>query len=305
MWTNIEGAEADIEFIVVDNDEAIYRSLLNDIREGVKSRHIENVRFIDSSTLIQRFNENKPRACTLIIPVGTGSTKTLIENRFDIPILSVAVPRANYLSLLKSVHPVGAGKNDSRFGAIFLDQPISRRVVLLHEILPNAENISVLLGPSTVDMKDEIKRVLEHYDYKVKVGYFDGGRNIVGVLDDLLEVSDAMLGIADPAVFNAENAKNILLTAYRWRVPLFGLSPAYVRAGSLAAVYTSPVQFATQVVDFIESTDSCEQLSRIQPQYPKYFDVKVNYKLAEAIGIVIDSQERLRANIAGLGEGAQ
>ncbi|MEJ2694870.1 MAG: ABC transporter substrate binding protein [Candidatus Thiodiazotropha sp.] len=157
--------------------------------------------------------------------------------------------------------------------------------------------MSVLLGPSTIDLKDELQLALNRHKYTADIDYYEGEENLVGVLDRVLENSDAMLSIADPAIFNTENARNILLTAYHWRIPLIGLSPAYVRAGALAAVYTSYTQLATQVAETIESLRSCSSIKQIQPQYPKYFDVIVNYQVAEAIGVVVDSQERLRSKL--------
>jgi ABC-type uncharacterized transport system substrate-binding protein len=299
MWAHCAAADRMREIVVVDNDEAIYKTLLDEIRERVKTQNIDNVQFVKLPELIRRHRSKNPQACRLVIPIGTESTKSIVENRLDVPMMSVALPWVNYQSLSEAYNSGVAGRDSGMFSAIFLDQPISRRIALLHEILPNADSVAVLLGPSTIDTRGRLQQTLEKLGYRANIGFFDGTRNIVDVLDDLLDNSDALLGIGDPAVFNAENARNILLTAYRWRVPLLGLSPAYVRAGSLATVFTSPSQFATQVVEIIEGAQDCEKPFQVQPLYPEYFDVMVNYKVAEAIGLVIDTQDRLRAKIGG------
>jgi putative tryptophan/tyrosine transport system substrate-binding protein len=295
MSAPVHGADTARNILVIDNGEAIYDELLEGIRTEVSTRHIDNVHIVDLKELLQQNRSNPTTPCTLLIPVGTKSTKTIIENSIDAPMLSVAIPRANYQTLLNKYRSVKL--NQETFTAIFLDQPISRRVALLHEILPNAKRVAVLLGESTIDMKDELEQKLHRYNYTANIDIYKGNRNLVNVLDNLLEDSDAMLGIADPTVFNPENAQNILLTAYRWRVPLIGLSPAYVRAGSLAAVYTTAPQFATQAIEAIEREKSCAKTTQIKPQHPKYFEVKVNYRVAEAIGLVIDSQDQLHAKV--------
>jgi putative tryptophan/tyrosine transport system substrate-binding protein len=291
----VNGADAMRNILVIDNGEAIYDELLDGIRAEVATRHIDNVNFVNLNDLLRQNRSNLTTPCTLLIPVGTKSTKTIIESSIDAPILSVAIPRANYQTLLKKYRSVKL--NQETFTAIFLDQPISRRIALLHEILPNAKRVAVLLGEATIDMKDELEQALQRYEYTENIDIYKGNRNLVNVLDNLLEDSDAMLGIADPKVFNPENAQNILLTAYRWRVPLIGLSPAYVRAGSLAAVYTTARQFATQAIEAIERENSCARVTQIKPQHPKYFEVKINYRIAEAIGLVIDGQDQLHAKV--------
>ncbi|MEJ2406031.1 MAG: ABC transporter substrate binding protein [Candidatus Thiodiazotropha sp.] len=291
----VNGADAMRNILVIDNGEAIYDELLDGIRAEVATRHIDNVNFVNLNELLRQNRSNPTTPCTLLIPVGTKSTKAIIENSIGAPILSVAIPRTNYQTLLKKYRSTKS--NQETFTAIFLDQPISRRVALLHEILPNAKRIAVLLGASSINLKDELEEKLQRYDYSANIDFYTEKRNLVNVLDSLLEDSDAMLGMADPTIFNPENAQNILLTAYRWRVPLIGLSPAYVRAGSLAAVYTTAPQFAAQAIEAIESEKSCHKITQIQPQHPKYFEVKINYRVAEAIGLVIDSQDRLHAKV--------
>jgi hypothetical protein len=286
------GDETQTTFYIVDSGREIHQKLQRALRNEITRRHIGNIKFITKDELRELYHKSDKLTCKLFLPVGTETTKSIIDLAIDAPLLSIALPRINYDSL-RQTHSTSTRP----FAAIFLDQPIDRRINLLHELLPGAKRITILLGPSTIDHKGELALALRRQNYTADIGYYDGEDNLVGVLDRLLEKSDAMLSIADPAIFNTDNARNILLTAYHWRIPLIGLSPAYVRAGALAAVYTSSSQLATQVAETIESHTSCSSLENIQSQYPKYFDVIVNYQVAEAIGVVVDSQERLRSKL--------
>jgi putative tryptophan/tyrosine transport system substrate-binding protein len=283
------GDETLTTFYVVDSGSEIHQKLQRELRNEIARRQVDNVKFVTEDELRELYHKSDKLTCRLLLPVGTETTKTIIDLSIDAPVLSIALPSINYDSLRQM-----RSKSTPPFSAIFLDQPIDRRINLLHELLPAAKRISVLLGPSTIDHKDELELALSRQNYTADIGYYDGEDNLIGVLDSLLENSDAMLSIADPAIFNTENARNILLTAYHWRIPLIGLSPAYVRAGALAAVYTSSSQLVTQVAETIESHTSCSSIKQIQSQYPKYFDVIINYQVAEAIGVVVDSQDRLR-----------
>ena len=113
-------------------------------------------------------------------------------------------------------------------------------------------------------------------------------------MDRVLDKTDVMLGLVDPIVFNRTSARNVLLTAYRWKVPLVGISPAYVRSGAIAAVYSTPAQLGAQVSEIIRDTihENGQAIPTIQ--YPKYFRVAVNYQVAESMGLYIASEDELQ-----------
>ena len=294
-----------VKVVLVDSGEDIYTDLINEIREKAKTHNIDNLEIKSLTELVKLYKERQAGECLLLAPVGTKSTKSVVETINDLPILSVALPRVNYQTLLKMDRAERSKKAFRQFSAIYLDQPVARRISLIKQILPRANRISVLLGPATYNMKDELIQGFQTYDYTVNVGYYEEKQNLVKVLDVLLENSDALMGIADPAVFNEQNARNLLLTAYRWKVPMIGISPAYVRAGAMAAVYTSPAQFASQFVEIIDKLQTCDDEIVKKSGYPKYFDVKVNYRVAEALGIVVENEDLLRKKISRSGTASE
>ena len=77
-------------------------------------------------------------------------------------------------------------------------------------------------------------------------------REIYPALTKVLASADVILAMPDPMIFNNGTIHNILLAAYREERPLIGFSPAYVRAGALAAVYSTPQQIAHQIAETIQ-----------------------------------------------------
>jgi ABC-type uncharacterized transport system substrate-binding protein len=112
--------------------------------------------------------------------------------------------------------------------------------------------------------------------------------HVVARLDRLLRRSDAMLAIVDPLVFNRNNVRNVLLTAYRNKVPVFGVSEPYTRAGSVAAVYSTPGHIGAQLAEEIlaYATDGDARLPT--PQFPRYFSVAYNARVARSLDLSLE-----------------
>jgi len=87
-------------------------------------------------------------------------------------------------------------------------------------------------------------------------------------------------------VFNSETAANILMAAYRRQVPLVGFSPAYVKAGALLALYSTPAQVGTRGGDVLRQNLAGRSLP--PPQWSREFTVKVNQDVARSLGFALD-----------------
>ena len=94
--------------------------------------------------------------------------------------------------------------------------------------------------------------------------------------------------------FNRASARNVLLSVHRWRVPLFGISAAYVRAGALAAVYSTPRQIGRQLAEALAAIAPDGPIELPAPRYPKYFELGVNYRVAEALGLAVADEAALQ-----------
>lgn len=113
----------------------------------------------------------------------------------------------------------------------------------------------------------------------------------------LLQNSDVLLVLPDAAIYRPDTIRNILLETYRQRVPMIGLSPHYVRAGALSAVYSTPEQIARQAVRMLGIYAATGRMPK--SQYPDDFEVAVNTRVAHSLGLNIKNAEQLRASIRG------
>ena len=101
----------------------------------------------NSNTLVVAENSE------LVIALGVKALAASAKLKVTTPVLGVFVPMPAFNSLLvKSKRDLG------NFSAIVLDQPFSRQISLIRNILPQAKKIGVMLGPTSSQYADLIKR---------------------------------------------------------------------------------------------------------------------------------------------------
>jgi ABC-type uncharacterized transport system substrate-binding protein len=223
----------------------------------------------------------------LVIALGVKALEASAKLKFTTPVLGVFTPLPSFNSLL-----VKTKRDLGNFSAIVLDQPFSRQVFLMRNILPDAKKIGVLLGPTSSQFADAIKEEGEESGFSVMEENVFRESDLILKLKDLLETSDVLMAVPDSMIYSRETAQPILLTSYRYHKPIIGYSQSYVRAGALAAVYSSSKQLAKQAAEIALKSQQSPSLLP-PPQAPKYFSIMVNYQVARSLNIALKSNEEI------------
>lgn len=179
--------------------------------------------------------------------------------------------------------------------AIFVDQPWSRQVKLLQAALPNGKRIGLLHSPGFRPDTQQLRKLLAGQGDSLVEETVDPAVPLFDSLSEVLSRSDVLLAVPDTEIYNGNNIRNILLSSYRQRVPLVGLSQAYVDAGALCAVFSTPEQLARQAAAATLSFEHGRRLPR--PQFPQFFSVAVNREVALMLGIRIDPADSIQSKI--------
>jgi ABC-type uncharacterized transport system substrate-binding protein len=133
----------------------------------------------------------------------------------------------------------------------------------------------------------------------------DEDANPVPIIEDLIKDNKALLAVYDSVALNPNISKWLLYLAYQHRVPVIGFSRAYVDAGALAAVYSTPEQIGRQaaeiVYDYIEGNSGSLPLQI----YPKYFSLGLNRSVARSIGLSLPDEDLLLQQLIQAEEGRQ
>lgn len=221
-----------------------------------------------------------PSDTVLIVTIGLQAAQQVIANADQrTPMLSVLLPHASFEAIS---NPARLNRN---FSAIFIDQPPQRQLDLLCAVLPSARSVGLVIGPANERVVETYRALASSRGLTIIAERVARETELYPVLQSVLRASDVLLALPDPYIVNASTAQNLLLTSFRFRVPVIAYSAAYVRAGALAGVYSTPRQIgleAGQVVRQFLKTGAMPQ-----PKYPRYFTVSVNRPLADSLGYSI------------------
>lgn len=238
----------------------------------------------------------------LVITVGMAAFSGVVrdfENRgpawAGIPILASLLPRAGYEATLKTMR-----KTERPVSAVVLDQPAERQLALIARALPDRQRVGVLSSGQSPTLLKELRQAASRQ--KIGLEATSGVATpeaIFPALKNVLETADVILAIPDATVYNAGSLQNILLTTYRARVPLVAFSPAYVKAGAILAVYSTPAQVARHAVGMVRSWQASGTLPPLQ--MPAEFAVASNPKVAASLGIGLDDAAEIAEDLRKAG----
>lgn len=231
----------------------------------------------------------------LVVAVGTKATELALA-RSDVPVLAVMIPRMGYESLLERG---GAQKRPKATSAIFLGQPWSRQMDFIRAALPGRRRVGLLYPPDMQEVIDTLRRSAAEQGLSITAQPLESAGMLFDTLEVVLNDSDLLLAIPDSVIYGSGNVRNILLTSYRHKIPMIGISQAYVNAGALGAIFSTPEQIAGQTAGAIASFARSGKLP--DPQHPASFTISLNQQVARSLGIVLDSPEAIRERMAAKG----
>ena len=221
----------------------------------------------------------------LIVAVGMKATESATA-KTNIPVLGVMIPKTGYEELLVRQKPANS------ISAIYLNQPWGRQLDFLHAALPERRKIGLLYSPGTrIDLAQLRQNIAERGGSLIAQPVHSAAQ-LFADLEDVLAGCDVLLAVPDSTIYSSSNIRNILLTSYRRSIPLVGFSQAYVNAGALAAIFSTPEQLAEQTSESVISFARTAQLP--EPQYPAIFTIAVNQQVARSLGIELCLPDAIR-----------
>lgn len=227
----------------------------------------------------------------LVIAVGMKAMELAIA-KSGAPVLGAMIPRTGYEMLLEG-RP--AQQRSREISVLYLDQPWERQLNFIQAALPDHTTVGLLYSP---EIRITLPRLPPGMSLNAKT--VNSPETLFAALENILESSDVLLAIPDSKIYSSNNIRNILLTSYRYKVPLIGVSQAYVNAGALGAIFSTPEQLAEQTAAAVVSFISNRRLA--EPQYPVSFSIAFNQQVARSLGIVLDTPQAVRERMAKAAE---
>lgn len=291
LMTVTSHAFAEKYLFVSDLDHRYHQRIVELISSGLKDQDhdIDNISHGD-------FDNSSLDEYSSLITIGYQAAATVIQDSTDKPVLSLLIPKLAFNQILKQ--NIRKEKR-YQFSSIYIDQPVKRQISLINELSNDFRKIGVLYGKNSYSRKNKITKIVKKSGLSVKNITVLERTELISETRHLSENSDILLAIPDSTIYNRRSIKGILLTTYRNKIPVIGYSRAYVKAGALAAVYSSPDNISKQAIEVINHNTRHSYISASR-YHPKYFDVEINTKVARSLNINLQSKDTLLKQLINL-----
>ena len=232
---------------------------------------------------VQYLNTNEPswkllESTNLVVAIGVDAANTAIQTADPgTPILCVLIPKVAFEALM------GGKKENRKVTAIFLDTTPGRQLELIRQLLPQAKRVGAVLGNVSIKEKESLRIAARDKGLFLQVELAQRDTELYAVLKSVLAEADVFLAVPDPVFINAATAQNVLITAFKGQVPVIGYSANYVKAGALAAVFSTPLQIGQEAGQMINNYQRTNNLPL--PKTPRYFSVGVNAAVLRSFGL--------------------
>lgn len=231
-WISLHAAAGDFRIVAVSSrNEAPYRQALEGFRQqlaekGVASMIETHSLETDSAAAERAIQGAGGKNDTLFLAFGATATQAVARQSAATPVVACLVLDADNL------------RQTDNIAGVTLDFPLETQVAWIRKFLPEARTVGILYNPA-----ENRKKIGQAEILLRKSGLTLYAREVARPQDlpDALEKMaknqvDVLWSLHDPLIFSPQTAKPILLFSFRNRIPLIGLSDAWVKAGALYAL---------------------------------------------------------------------
>ncbi len=276
------GAEPQLNVeIVLSENSAPYQQFASALQGSADKRFSVTVNAAPSSP-----RSNNP---DVLIALGLKALESL-QNRKE-PVIAALVSSNDFAA-------VNTSSGQSRRTAVFIDQPKSRLLYFLRALQPKISRVGALYSRQSTTELEQLRLAAAAQNLTIEANFVSSPQDIYSSLEAVIHKAELLLALPDNSIYNGSNVRNILLTTYRDDVPLIGLSQAYVNAGALAAIFSSPEQMAADVSSILRQFSESGALPAAQ--YPTSFSIATNPQVADSLKISLPAPVEIRRRMQAM-----
>jgi len=263
---------------------------------GFKERVVQLVTgIVDIKTIDIAANnnvdENIYKDTDYLITVGSESIHKILQDGASLPVISILVPEITYKTFARNIY--GNNPVPDNYSVIYLDQPEERILRLARMIVDNPEaRIGMAFGEQSISKRKHMIKTAKKLGIELVHNKIENEKDVVKEMSKLLNASDVFIALYDSRVLNRRTAKWLLHAAYKYKKPVIGYSNAFVRAGAVAAVYSTPDMFGTMSAEWLAERINGRAVKR-WIKHPDKFTISVNRSMSRQLGLRIDGNASL------------
>jgi ABC-type uncharacterized transport system substrate-binding protein len=262
-------AWANSVFIVHSNDNTLNQQATDLIVQKTRSLNSKiNIELISVDALKNKqLNQDD-----LLVSVGNDTANTLQGRVLDSPII--------YSFSSQSALP----KTEGNWLATVIEQPLERLLAIAPQLIKHDYKKQILLPFSSENITPIKHLINDTLSTSLKLVEVLAHEKPAKKIDPFLFKSGALIAINDKNIWSGENARWILIQAYKNNVPVIGFSQKFLKAGALVVVYSSLEQIADTTAESINNWYTNNQLPPKNILYSNY-NIEYNRKIARTLKI--------------------
>jgi len=263
--------------IIKSNDNSFFNTTINQILLKTKEQINYKITTLDSiyqdNTLISQSQA--------IITLGITAANYPFKDNLNIPVIH------SYITELQDIKHLKQKNHHS----VLLDQPLQRYLEFIKYLL-DPKSIGIISNTKDITKKN-ISEILISLDLKLEQRIFKTGDNPLNLVRDLLQSNDVLLSLPNPEVYNRQSLKGILLSSYRQNKPVISYSPAHVKSGALASIFSSPKNIGNQIAGLLNRILTDKFFKPEKYYYASEFDININHRVAKSLGLTLARKEKI------------
>lgn len=263
-------------WVVTPDQAGAYAEAFAALRDGLAGTVLRSL----TPEQLRTLSANAPPA--LVITLGTTALAAALARMAiaptlaRVPVVAGLLPRASYEMLTQGV--------TSPVTAVWLDPALERHLDLIRLALPTRKRVGVLWGPSSQHWRTALQRAAAERGLQLVEAELTD-TELFPALSRVLNEADVLLALPDSTVFTPASLNNLLIAAYRQRVPVLGYAATHVRAGAVLALHTEPQQAGREIARLVRRV-TAER--RVPPSSPaKLWTVGRNDQVARSLDLVL------------------
>jgi putative tryptophan/tyrosine transport system substrate-binding protein len=223
----------------------------------------------------------------VIVTSGVAATRAVKTATTSIPIVFSVGGDPVQLGFVASLNRPGSS---SLTGVTSLSTDLGpKRLELLHEIIPAARTIAVLVNPAGVIAESQLKDLqtaAQTLGLRLHILHAVADGDFEMVFSNLIQSRAGGLVIAGDPLLN-RNSEQLAALAVRHGVPAIGLYPEFAAAGGLMSYVTNIVDQYRVVGRYVGRILKRERAGDLPVQQSTKVELIINMKAAKMLGITI------------------
>ena len=224
-----------------------------------------------------------------IIPIGYNAAKSVAKLKIKKTTIYTLIPENT--SLQKNILC-----DESNCYKAYINQPIERYLQLFKVMFSKGKNLVLATTKASSEYSKKIKNVSENIGIVYREINIETSKNVTRTFINKLNRNDVLLALPNSQIYNASNAKSIILSTYHANVPIIAYSKSFAKAGALVSLYSSISNIADKTASIVNSIIKDGPQNK-KEYYPDEFSIEINSTVASSLNLDIDTENSIKRRI--------